>query len=113
MEQGPGFHYQRHNSENEISDFGRVVVSEMLGELCGQNTIVAGIPSEPRRSVPADCSGTIASIGNNRWRSNRLCHKNLQASDLTGRFPGLGALVGAGEEDPPGTAHYPVLPGSR
>jgi hypothetical protein len=72
-----------------------------------KNTIVAGniTPFAP------DCSGTITSLGNNLIGDPSGCDINLQTSDLTGD-PGLGSLVGAGEKDLPGRAHYPVLPGS-
>lgn len=39
------------------------------------------------------------------------CDISLQPSDLVGD-PGLGALVGTGENDPPGRPFYPVLAGS-
>ena len=58
-----------------------------------------------------DCSGTITSLGNNLVGDPSGCDINLQPSDLTGD-PGLGSLVGAGEDDLPGRAYYPVLAGS-
>ena len=58
-----------------------------------------------------DCFGTITSLGNNLIGDISDCDINLQPSDLTGD-PGLGPLVGGGEEDAPGGAHFPVLAGS-
>ncbi len=58
-----------------------------------------------------DCSGTITSLGNNLVGDPSGCGINLQPSDLTGD-PGLGSLVGTGEDDLPGRAFYPVLAGS-
>jgi len=60
---------------------------------------------------PPDCVGTITSVGNNLVGDPSGCTINLQPRDLTGD-PGLGALVGAGEDDLPGAAHYPILVGS-
>ena len=58
-----------------------------------------------------DCLGTITSLGNNLVGDLSDCNINFQPSDLTGD-PGLGSLVGAGVEDEPGTARYPILAGS-
>ena len=58
-----------------------------------------------------DCRGTITSLGNNLVGDPSGCDINLQPSDLTGD-PGLGSLVGGGEDDLPGRAYYPVLAGS-
>jgi hypothetical protein len=78
-----------------------------------QNTIVAGNtggPFNPFLNAP-DCFGTITSLGNNLIGDPTGCGINLQPSDLTGD-PGLGSLVGEGEDDLPGRAYYPVLAGS-
>jgi hypothetical protein len=79
-----------------------------------QNTIVAGNTVSDTGFVPGhgpDCSGTITSLGNNLIGDATDCDVNLQPSDLTGD-PGLGPLVGTGDDDLPGEAHYPVLAGS-
>jgi hypothetical protein len=75
-----------------------------------QNTIVGGNLDLGffGPNLRPDCFGTITSFGNNLIGDTGGCGIDLQPSDLTGD-PGLGALVGAGEEDPPGSAHYPVL----
>jgi hypothetical protein len=77
-----------------------------------QNTIIAGntlsdqfLSSGPG---PNDCAGSISSFGNNLVGN---CDINLQPNDLTGD-PGLGSLAELGEDDQPGKAFYPVLPGS-
>jgi hypothetical protein len=72
-----------------------------------QNTIVAGNTGV----VGQDCFGMITSLGNNLIGNPPDCDINLQPSDLTGD-PGLDTLVGTGENDPPGSAYYPVLAGS-
>ena|GEM_PF-1950084 len=79
-----------------------------------QNTIIAGntIPGENTPiTATADCFGTITSVGNNLVGDPSGCDINLQPSDLMGD-PGLGSLVGTGEDDLPGRAYYPVLTGS-
>jgi hypothetical protein len=82
------------------------------GSLRLQNTIVAGnsLASQSFTSGP-DCSGIITSVGNNLVGDPSGCDIDLQPTDLIGD-PGLDSLVGTGEEDPPGMAHYPVLTGS-
>jgi hypothetical protein len=75
-----------------------------------RNTIVAGNINTSRPSG-VDCDGTITSLGNNVVGDPSGCDINLQPSDLIGD-PGLGALVGTGENDPAGRAFYPVLAGS-
>ena len=75
-----------------------------------QNTIVASNLSGSVGFSP-DCRGTITSLGNNLVGDPSGCDINLQPSDLTGD-PGLGSLVGGGEDDLPGRAYYPVLAGS-
>ncbi len=81
-----------------------------------QNTIVAGniSPSgdSPKPGAAPDCFGTITSLGNNLIGDISDCDINLQPSDKIGD-PGLGSLVGAGEDDAPGGAHFPVLAGSE
>jgi len=83
------------------------------GTLQVQNTIVAGNTVDTESSIAGgpDCFGTITSLGNNLLGDLSDCDISFQPSDTTGD-PGLGALVGAGEEDSPGGAHYPVLAGS-
>jgi hypothetical protein len=88
------------------------------GTLKIQNTIVAGntvflgtVGLDPAEGVGPDCSGTITSLGNNLVGDPTDCDINLKPSDLTGD-PGLGPLVEIGEDDSPGKAFYPVLPGS-
>ena len=76
-----------------------------------QNTIVAGNTADGFAAHGADCSGDITSLGNNLLGELSNCTINLQASDLTGD-PGLGPLVEMGEDDQPGKAFYPVMPGS-
>jgi hypothetical protein len=80
------------------------------GVLQLQNTIVAGniIVSPLTSPAGTDCSGTITSVGNNLVGDPSGCGINFQPSDLTGD-PGLGSLVGTGEDDLPGRAYYPVL----
>ena len=56
------------------------------------------------------CSGAITSLGNNLL-DDRSCSINLQPSDLTGD-PGIGTLIGTGDDDLPGRVYYPVLAGS-
>jgi hypothetical protein len=77
------------------------------GTLRLQNTIVSGntAPFRP------NCSGNIESLGNNFLGDLSGCGINIQSTDITGDS-GLGALVGAGEDDLPGKAYYPVLSGS-
>ena len=82
------------------------------GTLRVQNTIVAGNTSiEPICGGP-DCSGTITSLGNNLVGDPSGCAINLQPSDLTGD-PGLGSLVGTGEDDLPGRPFIQSWPGVR
>jgi hypothetical protein len=76
-----------------------------------QNTIVAGNTFLFLPARDPDCFGTITSLGNNLIGDVTDCGINLQPSDLTGD-PGLGPLVGTGDDDLPGEAHYPVLAGS-
>jgi hypothetical protein len=76
-----------------------------------QNTIVAGNAANGFAAQGPDCFGDITSLGNNLLGEPSGCTVNLQASDLTGD-PGLGPLVEMGEDDQPGKAFYPVLPGS-
>jgi hypothetical protein len=87
------------------------IANNDTGVLQLQNTIVAGNTISGSFAGP-DCSGTITSIGNNLMGDPSGCSIDLQLSDLTGD-PGLDSLVGAGGEDPPGAAFYPVLEGSR
>jgi hypothetical protein len=68
-----------------------------------QNTIVAG------NSI--DCSGTVMSLGNNLFGDPSGCTVSLQPTDLT-EDPGLGGLVGTGDDDLPGRVYYPILQGS-
>jgi hypothetical protein len=81
------------------------------GILRVQNTIVAGNTLALPFKTGPDCFGTITSLGNNLVGDPSDCAINLQPSDLTGD-PGLGSLVGTGEDDLPGRAYYPVLAGS-
>ncbi len=83
------------------------------GTLQLQNTIVAGntVATDDSLGGGPDCFGTITSLGNNLLGDISGCDINLQPSDMIGD-PGLGSLVGAGEEDSPGSAHFPVLAGS-
>ncbi len=76
-----------------------------------QNTIVAGNSANGFAAQGPECSGDITSLGNNLLGEPSGCTINLQASDLTGD-PGLGPLVEMGEDDQPGKAFYPVMPGS-
>jgi acetyltransferase-like isoleucine patch superfamily enzyme len=93
--------------ENEASFGGGI--ANFSGILRIQNTIVAG---NTVFSNGPDCWGVITTLGNNLVGDpSANCNINLQPSDLTGN-PGLGALTGTGEDDLPGTAHYPVLAGS-
>jgi hypothetical protein len=99
--------------ENEIRDgVGGGILN--TGILQVQNTIVAGntVADIPLGPVEApDCFGTITSLGNNLFGDQTNCDIKLQPSDLTGD-PGLGALVGTGEDESPGRAFYPLLAGS-
>jgi hypothetical protein len=81
------------------------------GTLRVQNTIVAGNINNFSFARGVDCFGTITSLGNNLIGDPSGCGISLQPSDLTGD-PGLGSLVGTGEDDLPGRAFYPVLAGS-
>jgi hypothetical protein len=76
-----------------------------------QNSVVAGNTLFSFPGGGSDCSGDIWSLGNNLIGDASGCGIGLQPTDLTGD-PNLGALVGGGEDDPPGAAHYPVLAGS-
>jgi hypothetical protein len=77
-----------------------------------QNTIIAGNTLSDRFSPgPNECSGSITSLGNNLIGDPSGCDIIVQPNDLIGD-PGLGALVQMGEDDQPGKAFYPVLPGS-
>lgn len=97
-----------------ISSFGGIVggggIDTQGGIFRIQNTIVASNLSGSVGFSP-DCRGTITSLGNNLVGDPSGCDINLQPSDLTGD-PGLGSLVGGGEDDLPGRAYYPVLAGS-
>lgn len=86
-------------------------VLNSAGVVSLQNTIVAGNTAGGFAAQAADCSGDITSLGNNLLGELSNCTINLQASDLTGD-PGLGPLVEMGEDDQPGKAFYPVMPGS-
>jgi hypothetical protein len=94
---------------SENADGGGVVNEG--GTLQIQNTIVAGNTATGAAAIGPDCFGTITSLGNNLIGDPAGCTINLQPSDLTGD-PGLGPLVEIGEDDSPGKAFYPVLPGS-
>ena len=87
-----------------FGDGGGGILNELGSILLVQNTIIAGNTSD-------DCLGVIWSLGNNVIGDPTGCDIALQESDLTGD-PGLGPLVGAGEDDLPGRAFYPVLAGS-
>jgi len=76
-----------------------------------QNTIIADNSDTGLFMTAPDCAGTITSLGNNLAGDPTGCDINLQPSDLTGD-PGLGSLVGGGEDDLPGKTYYPVLAGS-
>jgi hypothetical protein len=76
-----------------------------------QNTIIAGNTVFSLAQNGPECSGSIANLGNNLVGDPSGCDINLQPSDLTGD-PGLGPLIEIGEDDAPGKAFYPVLPGS-
>jgi hypothetical protein len=100
--------------ENDVlGGFGSGIFN--TGILQVQNTIVAGNTIRPPEFIDRgpDCFdiGTITSLGNNLFGDLSGCAINFQPSDLTGD-PGLGALVGAGEDALPGMAYYPVLAGS-
>lgn len=79
------------------------------GILRVRNTIVAG--NNTLDGTRPDCFGTITSLGNNLVGDPSGCFISLLPSDTTGD-PGLDALVGTGDDDLPGRAYYPVLPGS-
>jgi hypothetical protein len=87
------------------------ITNQANGSLKLQNTIVAGNTFLGSFAGP-DCFGTISSIGNNLIGDPSGCTINFQPNDLIGD-PGLDSLVGAGEEDLPGEAFYPVLEGNR
>ena len=79
-------------------------ISNTGGTVRIQNTIVAGNTSVFLGSlVPRTAVGMITSLGNNLVGDPSGCDINLQPTDLTGD-PGLGALVGTGEDDLPGRA---------
>jgi hypothetical protein len=86
-------------------------IANVNGALRVQNTVVAGNTVSDMLATGPDCSGPITSLGNNLVGDESGCGINLQSSDLGGD-PGLGELTGTGEEDLPGSAHYPVLAGS-
>jgi hypothetical protein len=89
-------------------------IANDLGTLRLQNTIVESNVGDSRsegfRGAP-DCSGNIENLGNNLIGDPSMCNINFQPSDLIGD-PGLGALVGLGEDALAGRAYYPVLRGS-
>ncbi len=96
--------------ENQAAGGGGMF--NLSGTLLVQNSIVeANVDNLQLSSISPNCLGTIASLGNNLVGDQTGCDINLQPSDLTGD-PGLGALVGTGEDDLPGRAYYPVLTGS-
>ncbi|MGH7783721.1 MAG: choice-of-anchor Q domain-containing protein, partial [Candidatus Binatia bacterium] len=100
--------------ENQVKDGpGGGISNSIGGTVRLQNTIVAGNTSVglPIFATGPDCSGTITSLGTNLFGDLSDCAVNVQPTDRTGD-PGLDALVGAGEEDLPGKAYYPVLAGS-
>ena len=88
-----------------------VVLGTMAESYESRTPLLRAIPSIAHLQVGPDCFGTITSLGNNLVGDPSGCDINLQPSDLTGD-PGLGSLVGAGEDDLPGKAFYSVLAGS-
>jgi hypothetical protein len=76
-----------------------------------KNTIIAGNTLRFGFSFGPNCRGPITTLGNNLVGDPSDCDINLQPTDLTGD-PGLGDLVQMGEDDQPGKAFYPVMPGS-
>lgn len=86
-------------------------IANFGGTLQIQNTVVARNVSSDASATVSDCAGTITSVGNNLIGDPGDCDISLQPSDVIGD-PGLGALVGTGENDPPARAFYPVLAGS-
>ena len=87
-------------------------VHNSSGKVRLQNTIVAGnTVNSSRFGFSPDCDVTVESLGNNLIGDPAGCGINLQPNDLTGD-PGLGDLMGTGEDDLPGKTFYPVLSGS-
>src|SRR5262249_14341216 len=73
-----------------------------------QNTIVAR--NTDSNGIPVrDCTGTVASGGNNIIGNPVGCAIDLQPSDITGD-PGLGPFTDNGR---PGNGHFPLLHTSR
>jgi len=72
-----------------------------------QNTILA-LNTAPSSFGP-DCSGQLASLGNNIIGNLTFCNIILQASDLTGD-PGLDEFT---DDGTPGNGHFPLLSTSR
>jgi hypothetical protein len=101
----------RENQTSGSFSFGGGGLWNDSGTLRVQNTIIAGNINNASFARGADCLGAITSVGNNLVGDPGGCGIGLQPSDLTGD-PGLGALVGTGENDLPGKAFYPVLGGS-
>jgi hypothetical protein len=97
--------------ENQALDHNGGGILNTGGILRVQNSIVAGNTINSPFGTGTDCSGTITSLGNNLVGDPTGCGVSLQPTDLTGN-PGLGSLVGTGEDDLPGRAYYPVLAGS-
>jgi hypothetical protein len=94
-----------------LSDFRAAGLVNDGGLLRIQNSVIAGNILDRGGTVSPDCSGAITSLGNNVFGDLGNCDITLQPTDLIGD-PGLGALVQMGEDDQPGKAFYPVLPGS-
>jgi hypothetical protein len=95
-----------------VGDDGGGIFNSGGGTVQVKNTVIAGNTFQHSQFGTArDCSGNVTSLGNNLIGDPANCAITLQPSDLTGD-PGLDSLVGAGEEDSPGRAYYPVLPGS-
>lgn len=88
-----------------ITNFGGIV--QVKNTVIADNMLSRAAPP----SFGPECFGTIASLGNNLIADPSGCDISLKPTDLTGD-PGLGKLVEMGEDDQPGKAFYPVLPGS-
>jgi hypothetical protein len=102
----------RENQVFATASHGGGILNNTGGTVRLQNTIVAGntVALTPFPPGP-DCIGNVESLGNNLIGDPSDCGINLQPSDLTGD-PGLGDIVGTGEDDLPGKMFYPVLSGS-